>query len=365
MIEAKMESPVVLKKILDAIKELVSDANFECNEEGLKLQAMDNSHVALVAVELNAESFLKYRCDRPMPLGVNLASLTKVIKCAKDDDTVTLRATDDQDILHLTYEAKNTDRIAEYDMKLMDIDADSLGIPDTDYDATVKLSSGEFQRIVRDLSGLGESVRVEVTKEGVRFISEGESANGSILLKQSGGGKIERVKKENGVKKEDGEDDDDDEDSGKKKAVKVKKEARDDEDEEMEEDDGGSIQEESGSEAEPEEEDGDEEEGSGSKKRKRSSKSSSAAKKKSKTAAKKGKKKADDDDEEEEGGATIHMNQHVNLTFSLKYLVNFAKSGSLSKNVHLKMSNEVPLLVQFVFGGGMISYYLAPKIGDE
>ncbi|KAG9022418.1 proliferating cell nuclear antigen, partial [Tulasnella sp. UAMH 9824] len=113
MIEAKMESPVVLKKILDgrsrfqrvvtlkgemltpapsrrvrvAIKELVSDANFECNEDGLKLQAMDNSHVALVAVELNAESFLKYRCDRPMPRGVNLASLTKVIKCAKDDDT--------------------------------------------------------------------------------------------------------------------------------------------------------------------------------------------------------------------------------------------------------------------------------------
>lgn len=367
MIEAKMESPVVLKKILDAIKELVSDANFECNEDGLRLQAMDNSHVALVSIELNAESFIKYRCDRPMTLGANLASLTKVIKCAKDDDTVTLRAMDEPDTLHLTYEAKNTDRIAEYEMKLMDIDTDTLGIPETDYDATVKLSSSEFQRIVRDLSGLGESVRIEVTKEGVRFISEGESANGSILLKQSGGGKIERVKN-GGVKKEDGADDDDDEDedSGKKKkAVKVKKEARDDEDEEMEEDDGGSIQEASGSEAEPEEEDGDEEEGSGSKKRKRSSKSGAAAKKKTKTAAKKGKKKADDDDEEEEGGAMIHMNQHVNLTFSLKYLVNFAKSASLSKNVNLKMSNEVPLLVQFVFGGGFISYYLAPKIGDE
>ncbi|KAG8975437.1 proliferating cell nuclear antigen [Tulasnella sp. 425] len=362
-----MESPVVLKKILDAIKELVSDANFECNEDGLRLQAMDNSHVALVSIELNAESFIKYRCDRPMTLGANLASLTKVIKCAKDDDTVTLRAMDEPDTLHLTYEAKNTDRIAEYEMKLMDIDTDTLGIPETDYDATVKLSSSEFQRIVRDLSGLGESVRIEVTKEGVRFISEGESANGSILLKQSGGGKIERVKN-GGVKKEDGadDDDDDDEDSGKKKkAVKVKKEARDDEDEEMEEDDGGSIQEASGSEAEPEEEDGDEEEGSGSKKRKRSSKSGAAAKKKTKTAAKKGKKKADDDDEEEEGGAMIHMNQHVNLTFSLKYLVNFAKSASLSKNVNLKMSNEVPLLVQFVFGGGFISYYLAPKIGDE
>jgi hypothetical protein len=39
------------------------------------------------------------------------------------------------------------------------------------------------------------------------------------------------------------------------------------------------------------------------------------------------------------------MNQHVNLTFSLKYLVNFAKSAALSNVVQLMMSNDVPLLV--------------------
>jgi len=110
-----------------AIKELVTDANFECSEEGLvsefqycplfssltepppsslqKLQAMDNSHVALVAVHLKEEAFTKFRCDHPMPLGVNLTSLTKVLKCAKDDDKVTLKASDDADTLNLTYEA--------------------------------------------------------------------------------------------------------------------------------------------------------------------------------------------------------------------------------------------------------------------
>ncbi|KAI0823244.1 proliferating cell nuclear antigen, C-terminal domain-containing protein, partial [Trametes gibbosa] len=77
------------------------------------------------------------------------------------------------------------DRIAVYDMKLMDIDADTLGIPDTEYDASVTMPSPEFSRIVRDLSQLGESVRIEVSKEGIRFISEGEAANGNILLKQS------------------------------------------------------------------------------------------------------------------------------------------------------------------------------------
>jgi DNA polymerase III sliding clamp (beta) subunit (PCNA family) len=44
---------------------------------------MDNSHVALVSVKLEASGFKKYRCDRPLPLGVNLNSLTKVLKCAK------------------------------------------------------------------------------------------------------------------------------------------------------------------------------------------------------------------------------------------------------------------------------------------
>ena len=49
----------------------------------------------------------------------------------------------------------DSDRIAEYDMKLMDIDTDQLGIPDTEYDARITMPAAEFTRIVRDLSLLG------------------------------------------------------------------------------------------------------------------------------------------------------------------------------------------------------------------
>ena len=45
------------------------------------------------------------------------------------------------------------------------------------------------------------------------------------------------------------------------------------------------------------------------------------------------------------GGVSIEMNQPVQLTFSLKYLVNFSKSAALHPTVQLKMSNDVPLLV--------------------
>ena len=67
--------------------------------------------------------------------------------------------------------------------------------------------------------------------------------------------------------------------------------------------------------------------------------------------AKKAKKQQDDEDEDDDfEGVRIEMNQAVTLTFSLKYLVNFSKSASLSKKVQLMMSNDVPLLVspQFI-----------------
>ncbi|TEB26747.1 proliferating cell nuclear antigen [Coprinellus micaceus] len=370
MLEAKLQEAGLLKKLLDAIKELVTDANFECNEEGINLQAMDNSHVALVSVLIQAAGFKRYRCDRPMPLGVNLGSLTKVLKCAKDDDICTLKAADEADLLNLVYEAKNSDRIAEYEMKLMDIDSDQLGIPETEYDARVTLPSNEFSRIVRDLSLLGESVRIEVSKEGVRFASEGEAANGSILLRQTegsiSGGKIVALSKDGEddgeVKEEDDEeenedDDEDEEGSKKKKKSKGKKEKKvkkedGDEDEEM-----GDVDEDG--EEEQDDESEDEEESNGKKRKKKASSSSKPAKKAKTSKSKKG------DDDDDTSGVLIEMNQHVSLTFSLKYLVNFSKSGSLANKVQLMMSNDVPLLVAYEFDQGHIRYYLAPKIGDD
>jgi proliferating cell nuclear antigen len=121
-------------------------------------------------------------------------------------------------MISLFNKKKDSDRIAEYEMKLMDIDADTLGIPDTDYDACVTMASSEFSRIVRDLSQLGESVRIEISKEGVRFASDGEAANGSVLLKQTDAAreKYANYGKEDAEKEEEGE--------GDESKVKVKTE---------------------------------------------------------------------------------------------------------------------------------------------
>lgn len=144
-------------QVVDAIKDLVQDCNFDCNDSGIALQAMDNSHVALVSMLLNANAFSPFRCDRNIALGINLNSLTKVLRAAQNEDVLTLKAEDSPDVVNLVFESNQTERISEYDIKLMDIDQEHLGIPDTEYAATISMPSAEFQRICRDLSQMSES----------------------------------------------------------------------------------------------------------------------------------------------------------------------------------------------------------------
>lgn len=163
MLEARLDQAVTLKKILDAVKDLVTDANFDCSEQGIALQAMDSSHVALVALLLRSSGFDHFRCDRALNLGISIANLGRILKTAGNDDVVTLRADDKPDVLNLVFESPSTlcntenDRVCEYDLKLMDIDSEHLGIPDTVYDATIRMPSQEFQRICRDMVNLADS----------------------------------------------------------------------------------------------------------------------------------------------------------------------------------------------------------------
>ena len=57
--------------MVEAIKDLIEDANFDCNNSGFSLQAMDSSHVSLVALSLRADGFEHYRCDRNISMGAD------------------------------------------------------------------------------------------------------------------------------------------------------------------------------------------------------------------------------------------------------------------------------------------------------
>eukprot|EP01094_Clydonella_sp_ATCC50884_P020153 TRINITY_DN4125_c0_g1_i1.p1 TRINITY_DN4125_c0_g1~~TRINITY_DN4125_c0_g1_i1.p1 ORF type:complete len:274 (+),score=123.80 TRINITY_DN4125_c0_g1_i1:50-823(+) len=184
MFEAKLRQASLLKRILEAIKDLVTDGNFDCSPSGIALQAMDSSHVSLVAMLLRADGFEHYRCDRTIPLGINLSAMAKILKCAGNDDSVTIKADDKGDNVTFIFESPKADKFSDFDLKLMDIDSETLTIPETDYQGIVNMPANEFQRICRDLTMIGDVVVISCSKEGVRFSVSGDIGTGNIVCRQ-------------------------------------------------------------------------------------------------------------------------------------------------------------------------------------
>jgi proliferating cell nuclear antigen len=185
MFEARLVEGSLLKKVMESIKDLLNEASWDCSGNGMCLQAMDSSHVALVSLMLKSEGFENYRCDRNLSLGINLASMSKILKCASNDDIITIRADDEADSVTFIFESPKQERVSDFEMKLMNLDTEHLGIPDTEYACIIKMPSQEFSRICRDLTILGDSIIICCTKDGVRFSAKGDLGNGNIKLSQS------------------------------------------------------------------------------------------------------------------------------------------------------------------------------------
>jgi len=182
MFEARLKEGALLKKLIESIKELVTDINLDASPTGISLQAMDSSHVALVTLSLSCEGFEPYRCDRPTTLGVSVVNLSKIMKCGGNDDSITLKAEDEPSHLNIIFENKKQHKTSDFTLNLITIDSEHLGIPDTQYSSIITLPSNEFTRICRELYQLSDTVMIETNKFYVRFSVTGDTVGGSIKI---------------------------------------------------------------------------------------------------------------------------------------------------------------------------------------
>ena len=90
VLEVLLHQAQLLKKAVDAMKDLCKDVNFDCSEKGIQVQSMDSSHVALVALMFRESAFSEFKCDRPASLGMNIDSLAKVFKMCGPNDSLKL-----------------------------------------------------------------------------------------------------------------------------------------------------------------------------------------------------------------------------------------------------------------------------------
>ena len=99
ILEVKTVQSSAFRILVEALKEILTDANLEFDESGVKVMAMDSSHTVLVHLKLNANNFESFFCKNKLILGINMINFFKLIKTMSNSDTLTLFVTEQGKIL--------------------------------------------------------------------------------------------------------------------------------------------------------------------------------------------------------------------------------------------------------------------------
>jgi proliferating cell nuclear antigen len=152
MFELAIADVGALAKAVSVVAELVGDANFSVGPEGLSMQAMDSSHVCLVALDIEPRYFESFVASRPSVFGIKLGVLKKVLECCSGKTSL---AREEEDSIVASSEH------ARFSIKLLDIDSESVNPSSLgEQDVLASIDAAAFLRIVRDLASFGDVVEL-------------------------------------------------------------------------------------------------------------------------------------------------------------------------------------------------------------
>lgn len=166
-----------IRTLFEVLKEILHDTNIVCDETGVKLMTMDGSHVSLIHMKLDAANFEKYHCPSKVVIGLNMLSMFKLIKCVGSHDTVILSVKKSQPHeLDIRIENADKNAVTQYQLKLLDIDAEEISIDDQVFESIITMPSQYFQRLCRDMSNIGDSVHIKSQGDTFVLRCEGDFA---------------------------------------------------------------------------------------------------------------------------------------------------------------------------------------------
>lgn len=173
------------KQVIDALAYILMDVNFEFDEDGLKIGAMNTSHVVLIQVSMDGDKFEEYSCKKKIYVGLNLMKLHTIIKTISNGDTLTLYI-EEEDPNKLGVLIQNPDKKVRSTFKLSMLDIDVFDIPEIPVDnyntTNIKMQSTFFQKLIRDMYNIADNVEICSIKNEIKFKCKGDFCEQTTVL---------------------------------------------------------------------------------------------------------------------------------------------------------------------------------------
>ena len=175
--------------LVESLKEILTDTNFVFDKDGIKLIATDNSHIVLIHMKLHADKFEHYYCKQKISVGINMMNMFKLIKTMGNNDILTIFI--DKNIPNkMGLKINNVDKNTQttFMMNLLDITDEEISIPPATFETELTLPSTDFQKIIRDMTNIGERIEIKSIGNTLKLNCTGDFADQETILYETQGG---------------------------------------------------------------------------------------------------------------------------------------------------------------------------------
>ena len=182
-INIKTIQATIFKQVIDALKDILMDVNLEIDETGVKIIAMDNTHVVLIHLKLEADKFEEYYCEKKRYIGVNMLKLHMLIKTIGTNDLLNLYI-EKEDENKLGIKITNNEKNVETNYKLSTIDIDVLDvtIPPANFSTSITMPSSYLQKIIRDMHNISDYIEIRNIEKSLILKCKGDFCSQETIL---------------------------------------------------------------------------------------------------------------------------------------------------------------------------------------
>lgn len=169
--------------LIEALKEILTEANFIFDETGIKVIAMDSSHTVLVHLKLNAQEFCSYQCSKQVVVGIGLMNMFKLMKTMNNNSILTLFLEhNDSDRLGIKIENGEKKTTSTYKLNILDLPRTNLNIPPATFTSVITMCASDFQKMCRDMYNLSDTIEIKSIGDQLIFSCKGDFAEQETVI---------------------------------------------------------------------------------------------------------------------------------------------------------------------------------------
>jgi proliferating cell nuclear antigen len=200
--KSKMEMFVALFQLL---KNWGSCLNLHFEKTRLYIQSMDKSHICLSSIHISSNWFSHYEIDNPSNISLDSTNFAIMMNYALKHSKMEIKFEDDSDpdTIFINLSSSNGSNIISssdvvepakkgkpkvtklkedhnkfdhfFELGLIEVEQDTLNIPDVDYDVDFTMKSDNFSELISELMVFGSNLNIMCNEQVLEFNASGDA----------------------------------------------------------------------------------------------------------------------------------------------------------------------------------------------